>query len=222
MEKYFPADKIVLCGNPVRKDILDLTGKKQEAAKFFRLDPDRKTLLITGGSLGARTLNESTQKHIDVLVESGLQLIWQCGKSYYPLISPRIPELENKGIRIMEFISRMDLAYAMADMVVSRAGAIALAELCITGKPAILIPSPNVAEDHQTHNAMALVRNEAAVLLNDAEAKEKFGTMVLEVINDESKSRKLSENIKKMAFINSAEKIANEVLAAAGSKLNKI
>lgn len=218
MDKYFPAHKIVLCGNPVRKDILDLTGKKQEAAKFFNLDSNRKTLLITGGSLGARTINESMQKHVEVFIQNDVQVIWQCGKSYFPQISGSIPDLEPKGVRVMEFISRMDLAYSIADMVVSRAGAIALAELCITGKPAILIPSPNVAEDHQTHNAMALVQNNAAVLLKDNEAREKFGAVVLALLFDEAKSKLLSENIKKMAYADAAENIASEVLTAAKYK----
>lgn len=215
MEKYFPKEKIVVCGNPVRNDILNLAGKKQEAAGFFNLDSTRKTLLITGGSLGARTINESAERHIDVFIRNGLQVIWQCGKSYYPIASALITKFEDKGIRIMEFISRMDLAYAMADIVVSRAGAIALAELCIAGKPAILIPSPNVTEDHQTHNAKALAGNDAAILLKDAEAIEKLGAMVIDLIADTDKTRTLSENIRKMAFSDAAGKIADEVLAAA-------
>jgi len=218
MDKYFPTNKIVLCGNPVRKDILELTGKKQEAAKFFNLDPDRKTLLITGGSLGARAINESMQKHVEAFIQNDVQVIWQCGKSYFPQISGSISELGTKGVRVMEFISRMDLAYAMADMVVSRAGAIALAELCITAKPAILIPSPNVAEDHQTHNAMALVQNNAAVLLKDNESREKFAAVVIELLFDEVKTKLLSENIKKMAYTDAAENIAHEVLTAAKYK----
>lgn len=217
MEKYFPQEKIVLCGNPVRNDILHLNGKKQEAASYFNLDANRKTLLVTGGSLGARTINESTQKHLDLLIENGLQVIWQCGKSYFSLATKMNPGVKDKGIRIMEFISRMDLAYAIADLVVSRAGAIALAELCVAGKPAILIPSPNVAEDHQTHNAMALVKNEAAILLKDIEARDKFGATAIALMHNESKSRKLTENIKKMAFRKAADKIADEVLAASAN-----
>jgi UDP-N-acetylglucosamine--N-acetylmuramyl-(pentapeptide) pyrophosphoryl-undecaprenol N-acetylglucosamine transferase len=219
LERFFPADKIVLCGNPVRNDIANLTaGKKAEAAKFFNLDADRKTLLITGGSLGARTINESVHKHLDLLTDNGLQIIWQCGKNYFPQISTSLPELRKKGIRIMAFIARMDLAYAMSDLVVSRAGAIALAELSITGKPSILIPSPNVAEDHQTHNAMALVTKGAAVMLKDAEARDKLGETIIELLSKDEKMRELSKNIKNMAFINAADKIADEVLSAALNK----
>lgn len=216
MEKYFPAEKIVLCGNPVRNDIVNLEGKKNEAAQFFNLNPDRKTLLVTGGSLGAGTINNSARQIIDLLVEHGIQLIWQCGKNYYPQVKTLIPGFEPKGIRIMEFISHMDLAYAMADCVVSRAGAISIAELCISGKPAVLIPSPNVAEDHQTHNALALVKNDAAIMLRDSEAMQKLGTVVWELMNNESEAAKLSENIKKMAFTNAAGKIAEIVLETAG------
>jgi UDP-N-acetylglucosamine--N-acetylmuramyl-(pentapeptide) pyrophosphoryl-undecaprenol N-acetylglucosamine transferase len=215
MEKYFPKEKIIVCGNPVRNDILNLAGKMPEAAGFFNLDPNRQTLLITGGSLGARTINESVAKNIDLFVQNGLQVIWQCGKSYYPIAAALIPAFEPKGIRILEFISRMDLAYAMADIVVSRAGAIALAELCIAGKPAILVPSPNVTEDHQTHNAMALAGNDAAILLKDAEANERLGAMVIDLMRDTEKIRTLSENIRKMAFSDAAGKIADEVLALA-------
>jgi UDP-N-acetylglucosamine--N-acetylmuramyl-(pentapeptide) pyrophosphoryl-undecaprenol N-acetylglucosamine transferase len=219
LERFFPADKIVLCGNPVRNDIANLTAcKKAEAAKFFNLDADRKTLLITGGSLGARTINESAHKHLDLLTDNGLQIIWQCGKNYFPQISASMPELRKKGIRIMAFIARMDLAYAMSDLVVSRAGAIALAELSITGKPSILIPSPNVAEDHQTHNAMALVAKGAAVILKDAEARDQLGETIIELLGKDEKMRELSKNIKNMAFINAADKIADEVLSAALNK----
>lgn len=215
MEKYFPKEKTVVCGNPVRNDILNQVGKKQEAAAFFNLDPNRKTLLITGGSLGARTINYSVERHIDLFFQNGLQLIWQCGKSYYPIASALFSKFEDKGIRVMEFISRMDLAYAMADIVVSRAGAISLAELCIAGKPAILIPSPNVTEDHQTHNAMALAGNDAAILLKDTEASDKLGSTVIDLIVNTDKTRMLSENIRKMAFSDAAGKIADEVLALA-------
>jgi len=213
MEKYFPAEKIVLCGNPVRSEILHLDGKIQEAAAFFNLDPNRKTLLVTGGSLGAGTINKSIHKHLDLLIDNNMQVIWQCGKNYFQLAKELIPEFGNKGVRIMEFISRMDLAYALADLVVSRAGAIALAELCITGKPAILVPSPNVAEDHQTHNAMALAKNKAAILVRDDEAVEKLGDAIISLVRNDALMRDLTENIKKMAFTGSAGRIAQEVLA---------
>lgn len=218
LEKHFPADKLVLCGNPVRADILNLEGKKAEAAVFFNLQPDRKTILITGGSLGAGTINESIKKGLNKLTERGLQVIWQCGRNYFPIAKELKPEYEPKGVRILEFISRMDLAYALADVVVSRAGAIALAELCVATKPCILVPSPNVAEDHQTHNAMALVRNDAAILVKDTEAKDTLATKIIELAQDEKLAQKLSENIKKNVFTGAAERIAREVITAAGTK----
>lgn len=215
MERYFPADKIVVCGNPVRNDIIEIKGKKPEAAAYFGLKPDVRTLLVTGGSLGARTINESIRQHIDLLIDNGIQIIWQCGSSYFPLISGLKDSYQKKGVCIREFITRMDLAYAMADLVVSRAGAIALAELSITAKPAILIPSPNVAEDHQTHNAMALVNKDAAHIIPDADARVLLGKHVLNLMNNTNDLLKLSENIKKAAYTNAADKIAAEVLAAA-------
>jgi len=214
MERYFPAEKIVLCGNPVRTDIRNANTKKQEATEYFGLKPNTRTLLVTGGSLGARTINESIHKHIDLLIENEIQLIWQCGRAYYPFIVEQAHTYKEKGVCIREFINRMDLAYAMADLVVSRGGAIAIAELCATAKPAIIIPSPNVAEDHQTHNAMALVKKDAVLMIADATAKESLGSKVLELLNDERKLLKLSENISKSAFDNAAESIAAEVLAA--------
>lgn len=218
LEKHFPTEKLVLCGNPVRNDILNLAGKKKEAATFFNLDPDRKTILITGGSLGARTINESIQRSLNLLVGNGLQVIWQCGKNYFPIAAAFKQEFEPKGVRILEFISRMDLAYALSGMVVSRAGAIALAELCVAAKPCILVPSPNVAEDHQTHNAMALVKNDAAILVKDMEAREMLATKIVELARDEKRTQILSENIKKYAFTAAAECIAREVIEAARSK----
>jgi len=214
MERYFPAEKIVLCGNPVRTDIRNANTKKQEATEYFGLKPNTRTLLVTGGSLGARTINESIHKHIDLLIENEIQLIWQCGRAYYPFIVEQAHTYKEKGVCIREFINRMDLAYAMADLVVSRGGAIAIAELCATAKPAIIIPSPNVAEDHQTHNAMALVKKDAVLMIADATAKESLGSKVLELLDDERKLLKLSENISKSAFDNAAESIAAEVLAA--------
>lgn len=218
MEKYFPAEKLMLCGNPVRSDILNTDEKKLEAAEYFGLNPETRTLLVTGGSLGARTINESIRQHLDLLIEERVQVIWQCGSAYFPLISGEVHRYSEKGVCIREFISRMDLAYAMADLVVSRAGAIAIAELCVCGKPAILIPSPNVAEDHQTHNAMALVRKNAAYMIADADARESFGDVVLKLLNDERELLKLSENIRKAAFVNAAENIAAVVLSVANKE----
>ena len=211
MEKYFPKEKIIVTGNPVRQDILSLEGKKEEAMKFFGLNPEKKTLLVVGGSLGARTINESMAGCLDMLLKNNIQVIWQTGKNF--------SYTEKKdGAWVGAFITKMDLAYACADIVVSRAGAIALSELAIVKKPCILIPSPNVAEDHQTKNAMALVKHNAAILLKDIQAKEKSGNEIISLMHDEAKKKTLSENIFKLAFPNSAEVIAREVIKLAQSK----
>lgn len=213
MEKYFPKEKIIISGNPVRQDILSLEGKKAEAMKFFGLNPGKKTLLVMGGSLGARTINESMSGCLDMLLKNNIQVIWQTGKNYS---SPNGAGKE--GAWIGAFISKMDLAYASADIVVSRAGAIALSELAIVKKPCILVPSPNVAEDHQTKNAMTLVKHDAAILVKDSEAREKLGGEVISLMNDTQKQNKLSENISILAFPNSADVIAKEVIKLAQSK----
>jgi UDP-N-acetylglucosamine--N-acetylmuramyl-(pentapeptide) pyrophosphoryl-undecaprenol N-acetylglucosamine transferase len=212
MDKYFPKDKIVVTGNPVRQDILSLDGKRDEAMKFFGLDPSKKILLVIGGSLGARTINESIMLSLDLLKKNNIQIIWQTGKSYVISPSPEGRAREGAGIWVSAFISKMDLAYACADIVVSRAGAISLSELAIVKKPCILVPSPNVAEDHQTKNAMALVKTDAAIIVIDNEAKEKLGKEIIELVNDIQKQSLLVENIGKLAFPNAAEVIAKEVM----------
>jgi len=209
MEKYFPKSKIILTGNPVRQDILNLPANKEAAIKFFDLDPGKKTLLVIGGSLGARTINESILLSLELLAQNNIQVIWQTGKAFI--------EKREKGFAkdkgwVGAFITRMDQAYAAADMVVSRAGAISLSELAIVKKPIILIPSPNVAEDHQTKNAMALVKNNAAVLVKDAEAREKLGKEIIALMKDSKKQLQLIENIGKRAYPNAAEVIAKEVI----------
>lgn len=204
MEKYFPDNKILVTGNPVRQDILDLTGKKAEAMKFFGLDPSKKTLLVIGGSLGARTINESMTGCLDMLMKNGIQVIWQTGKSF--------SHQGGAGAWVGAFISRMDLAYAAADIVVSRAGAISLSELAVVKKPCILVPSPNVAEDHQTKNAMALVNNEAALFVKDSESRQKLGKEIVALMNDIQLQKKLSANIAKLAFPQAAGTIALEVM----------
>ncbi len=209
MEKYFPKDKIRVTGNPVRQDILSLQGKRDEAMKFFGLDPHKKTLLVIGGSLGARTINESIAACFEQLSRNNIQVIWQTGKNY----TYTFPNGGGKeGAWVGAFITKMDLAYAASDIVVSRAGAISLSELAIVKMPSILVPSPNVAEDHQTKNAMALVKSDAAILVKDDESKEKLGKEIISLMNDKQRQNTLSENIGKLAFPNAAEKIANEVI----------
>ena len=174
LERFFPKEKIVKTGNPVRSEVVQIEGKKEEAFKHFGLDPVKKTVLVIGGSLGARTLNDSFKKDIQQLLEKDVQVIWQCGKFYFESLKLEVEKLSSQNIYLSDFIYKMDLAYAAADLVVSRAGALSVSELCLVGKPTILVPSPNVSEDHQTKNAMALVDNRAAVLVKDIEAREKL------------------------------------------------
>lgn len=221
MNKFFPTEKIILCGNPVRKDIQNLEGKRNEATTFFGLNALKTTVLVTGGSLGALTINESIEKLLPRLASLDIQMIWQCGKNYFPKAEIYLEEFSNSGIRIYPFITRMDLAYAIADLVVSRAGALAISELCVAAKPAILIPSPNVAEDHQTHNALALVKENAAVILKDAEARGKLSYTIIELVNNDVELKNLSANIRKMAFEDAAGTIANEILMIAAEKNRK-
>jgi UDP-N-acetylglucosamine--N-acetylmuramyl-(pentapeptide) pyrophosphoryl-undecaprenol N-acetylglucosamine transferase len=212
MDKFFAKDKIVITGNPVRKDILDLVGKKSEAQKYFGLDANRKTILIIGGSLGARTINESVLAGLSELVAADVQLLWQAGNRYYESVAKTVMGYEEK-VKVKEFIERMDLAYAVADLVISRAGALSIAELCVTGKPSVLVPSPNVAEDHQTKNAQALVNGDAALLVEDVDAKEKLVTTALELLQDEMLQKRLSGNIAKLARPGADDAIAAQVLA---------
>ncbi|MEG1762261.1 MAG: undecaprenyldiphospho-muramoylpentapeptide beta-N-acetylglucosaminyltransferase [Bacteroidales bacterium] len=210
MASFFAAQKIVWTGNPIRQDIVNVSGKYEEAIRFFEFDKDKKVILVMGGSLGARTINQSMAKNIDALLNEGYQVIWQTGKSYY---SQALALTQGKAnIRVFDFIARMDLAYAITTIIVSRAGAIAISELCVIGKPSILIPSPNVAEDHQTKNAMALSAKNAAILLPDHLAEEQLGDLLLQLMKDENRQRLLSENIIRMAKINAAEDIAEEVI----------
>lgn len=212
MERFFPKEKIVLTGNPVRQGLVDSRISKAEASEKFGLDKNLKTVLIIGGSLGARTLNESVLGHLDEIRNSDVQFIWQTGKYYSDEIKKRMSEVKPlDNLRVMDFISDMDYAYAVADLVVSRAGAGSISELCVLNKPAILIPSPNVAEDHQTKNAMALANKSAAIFLKDADAPEKLVEMAINTVNDYDMLRTLAENAGKMAFRNSADVIADEV-----------
>lgn len=216
MEKYFPKEKIVFTGNPVRQDILNLQGKRARAMEFFNLDPNKKNLLVIGGSLGARTINIALAMGIHVLTEAGYQVIWQTGKSFLPEAKNACRDL--KGVFVSDFITKMDLSYAAADLVISRAGASSVSELCLVGKASILVPSPNVAEDHQTKNAMALVNEGAAVLVKDAEASEKLIAKALELFNDDAQRTQLEVKISQLATPNSADLIAGEILKLIADK----
>lgn len=194
LERFFPKEKIVLTGNPTRKDMVDISGKKEEGYKLYEFDPGKKTILIIGGSLGARTLNESVVAEIEKLKSSNVQVLWQCGKLYHDQLQESLMNIDLGNIKMVQFIARMDLAYAIADVVISRAGAISVSELCLVKKPAILVPSPNVAEDHQTKNAMALVNKDAAILVNDNEAKNKLISTALELLENNDKCSTISKN----------------------------
>jgi UDP-N-acetylglucosamine--N-acetylmuramyl-(pentapeptide) pyrophosphoryl-undecaprenol N-acetylglucosamine transferase len=212
MSRFFPPEKVILTGNPVRQDIENFEGKRSQALEYFGFGPDRKTILVLGGSLGARTLNQSIMDRIGKLAASGVQVIWQTGPKYYKKKNAEISNKNISTIKIYDFISQMDLAYAAADLIISRAGAGTISELCLVGKPVILVPSPNVAEDHQTKNAMALVDKDAARMVIDAEAVERLVDVSLFVLNNEPLLKTLSANISKMAIRDSAKQIAQEVL----------
>jgi UDP-N-acetylglucosamine--N-acetylmuramyl-(pentapeptide) pyrophosphoryl-undecaprenol N-acetylglucosamine transferase len=212
MESFFPANVIEITGNPVRKDIDFLEAKQGEAFKYFGLSSEKITLLAIGGSLGARTINESLAAKLDLLVENNIQLVWQTGKNFAERVNELKPKYESKGIHITEFINRMDLAYSVADIVISRAGALSIAELCNTGKACILVPSPNVAEDHQTKNAMALVNENAAIMVKDTDAKTELVSKAIELIKNNDLKTELSNNIKKLAKPDAAENIANIIM----------
>lgn len=212
MEKFFPADKLIKTGNPIRRDSVDTAGKHLQAIELMKLAPGKKTILVTGGSLGARTLNNSVLGGLDKILEADVQLIWQTGKVYYKQIMEKMASNIHPNIRIMEFVNRMDLAYAAADVIISRAGAGTIAELCVIKKPVILVPSPNVAEDHQTKNALALVHDNAALFVADRDAEAKLVDTVLELIKDKDRQKTLSENIGKLALPDADEVIAKEVM----------
>lgn len=216
MERFFPAEKIIMTGNPVRQALLENKMTKAEAIQSFGLDPQKKTILIVGGSLGAGTVNKSVMQHLDDIEKSGVQVIWQTGKYYHADIIKELKGRVLPNVKIMDFISDMGAAYKAADLVISRAGASSISEFCLLGTPVILVPSPNVAEDHQTKNAMALVNKQAALYVKDAEAPEKVISLALETVQDEQALRSLSENILKLALPNSADIIADEVIKLTG------
>ncbi|RZM23651.1 MAG: undecaprenyldiphospho-muramoylpentapeptide beta-N-acetylglucosaminyltransferase [Pedobacter sp.] len=216
MEAFFPADRILKTGNPVRKEVVDIFNKHFAGSELLKLDPLKKTILVTGGSLGAGTLNRSIEKHLQEILDQDVQLVWQTGKFYYKDIIDRLGVNFHPNVRILEFLNRMDLAYAAADVIISRAGAGTIAELCLIRKPVILVPSPNVAEDHQTKNALALVKNQAAMLINDRSAEDTLVSEALLLLKDSSRAEKLAENIGKMALPEADDIIASEVMKLAG------
>ncbi len=212
MDRFFPSEKIVLTGNPVRKEITKLEGKRERGLEKFNLDSTKKTVLVVGGSLGARSINQSIDANLQLFADNDIQLIWQTGKLYTEQAKKRVAEVGYKGISSLDFIADMDLAYAVADVVISRAGALAVSELCLVKKPAILVPLPSAAEDHQTKNAMSLVSYNAAILVKDNEAKEHLVQDAIALVNDQEQMDKLSRNIEKLAFANATETIVSEVM----------
>lgn len=227
MERFFPADRIILTGNPIRKEIVPATDQmKQEAMSFYNLDPDRKHIFIVGGSLGSGTLNNAMKKWISEGCPSGegLEIIWQCGKYYKPSVDAFMKEAQGKGlggeylkyIHHSDFIKRMDLAYAAADIVISRSGASSISELCAAHKASIFVPSPNVTEDHQTHNAMALVRKDAGMIVKDSEAEEKLMKTACELIENPERIALMEKNIAALAKTEAAQEIVDEAYKIIG------
>lgn len=207
MEQFFPLNKLVLTGNPVRQDLLEIASKTNEAFIYFKLDKGKKTVLVLGGSLGAKKINELIDKSLPFFAEKELQVIWQCGKYYEELYNDRGSDL----VQVHTFLNRMDLAYAAADIIISRAGALSVSELCLVGKPVLFIPSPNVAEDHQTKNAMAIVSMKAALMLKENELEEKFEADFSRLLGSNENQQELSENIKKLGKPNAAKDIVAEI-----------
>ncbi len=212
MERFFPKENIIKTGNPVRQDLTAGLDKKEEAYKFFGFSADKKTILIVGGSLGARTVNQSVMAYLKEISESDVQVIWQTGKFYIDDAKKAAQPYTSPNLVVTDFVSRMDLAYSIADLVISRAGASSISELCLLQKPVILVPSPNVSEDHQTQNALALVRKDAAVMITDLEAKQKLIPEALRLVKDNAKLKTLATNVEKLAEKDSANRIADEII----------
>jgi len=207
MERFFPAEKLLLTGNPVRQDLLEITSKRSEALGFFKLNSELKTILVLGGSLGARKINELVDGALEYFKSEKVQVIWQCGKLY----ENKYVSKASESIQVHPFLNRMDLAYAAANVIISRAGALSVSELCLVGKPVIFIPSPNVSEDHQTKNALSISEKNAAILLRENEADEKFQKAIDGLLKDEKLQHNLSVNIKKLAKPNAAKDIVDEI-----------
>jgi UDP-N-acetylglucosamine--N-acetylmuramyl-(pentapeptide) pyrophosphoryl-undecaprenol N-acetylglucosamine transferase len=213
MEKYFPKEKIVFTGNPVRQDIINLEGKRPRGQEFFGLDKSKTTLLVVGGSLGAKAINESLEAGLEKLVEKNIQVIWQTGKPFFERAKIAGEKFKANGVVVTEFISKMDYGYAAADVVISRAGAGAVSELSLVRKPSILVPLPTAAEDHQTKNAMSLVNHQAALLVKDADAKKELVQKAIDLVANAELRNKLEANIAGLAVSNSAELIASEIIS---------
>ncbi|OXB06163.1 undecaprenyldiphospho-muramoylpentapeptide beta-N-acetylglucosaminyltransferase [Flavobacterium pectinovorum] len=207
LERFFPKEKIVLTGNPVRQDLIDIDSKREDAIAFYGLDSNKKTLLVLGGSLGARRVNQLIEKELQNILSQDVQIIWQCGKLYFE----DYKKYNQPNVRVVDFIERMDFVYAAADVIISRAGASSVSELCIVGKPVIFIPSPNVAEDHQTKNAQAIVDAKGAVLLKESDLESQFSIVFEALLKDKGKQSQLSENIKKLARPNAVKVIVEEI-----------
>ncbi|RIV42834.1 undecaprenyldiphospho-muramoylpentapeptide beta-N-acetylglucosaminyltransferase [Flagellimonas pelagia] len=207
MEKFFPKEKIVKTGNPIRMDLVDLKADRKEAIAFFGLDANKKTLLVLGGSLGARRINQLVEKELDFFEKQGLQLVWQCGKLYHE----DYKKYDSDNVKVLPFVNRMDLAYTVADVIISRAGAGSVSELCLVGKPVIFIPSPNVAEDHQTKNASALVGENAAIMMKESELDGSFENGFIQLMESEEIQKNLGQNIKKLAMPKATEHIVDEI-----------
>jgi len=219
MERFFPDDKILITGNPVRKDLANIDELKAEAQHFFSLDPSKKTLLVIGGSLGARTINHSIIQDIDAFRNSDVQVLWQCGKFYHQEMKDKLEQAQVDNVQLFDFLARMDLAYAAADLVISRAGAGTISELCLVKKACILVPSPNVSEDHQTKNAMALVKQNAAIMITDMQSRERLVKESLLLLEKDTEMENLKENIALLAKPDAADEIADEILKMISAKI---
>lgn len=212
MDRFFPESKIIMTGNPVREDMVSIEGKRSEAAIHFGVDMNKPVLLVVGGSQGARSINRAMKAGLEQISKAGVQLIWQCGKLFFDEAKAAVAELKSDHIKVYDFITRMDYAYALADVIISRAGASTVSELCIVGKPAILVPLPTAAEDHQTHNCQALVDKDAAILVKDSDTPETLVKTALDLLADKERCSRLSSNITSLAIRNAATVIAKEVL----------
>jgi UDP-N-acetylglucosamine--N-acetylmuramyl-(pentapeptide) pyrophosphoryl-undecaprenol N-acetylglucosamine transferase len=209
LERFFPKEKMVLTGNPVRQDLIEIESKRAEAIKYFNLDANKKTLLVLGGSLGARRVNQLIEKELQNITDQNIQVIWQCGKLY---LEDYKKYNDKENVQVLAFIDRMDFVYAAADVVISRAGASSVSELSIVGKPVVFIPSPNVAEDHQTKNAQAIVDKNGALMIKESELEANFSTVFNHLIQDENQQNQLSQNIKKIAKVNATKDIVDEIV----------
>lgn len=214
LESFFPKEKMILTGNPIRQDLIAIDSKREEAIRYFNLDANKKTLLVLGGSLGAKRINQLIANEIAAFSDQNIQVIWQCGKLYFEDYKHFS---ENKNIQVLSFIDRMDLVYAAADVVISRAGASSVSELCVVGKPVIFIPSPNVSEDHQTKNAQAILDKKGGLMIKESELDEKFSTVFNDLISNENLQKELSQNIKKLAKVNATKEIVDEIEKIIGS-----